>query len=675
MSRRPRSTRRPKAGTRAPARSKPVNSYTPPEHDPLSDSRLRPLVERYASLAGATLDEVGPHVVEMRVPEEDRAYFGDRERILLAFAVGAIERTPDAEMAVVGSPFVEQLLAAIRARGARLSLGLVGASSSPDDTDAPRVAVPVRNATVGTPSVRVARHPVGRLLARVLIRAGASVEEHLVESSYFDLATGTPLPANAAETCVAVEKGRLTATKPNEKRAPERAEARPVGEVVDLMVADLQGRLAPRVDHLRAEAARALTSELERIDAYYKGMLEDAGAKESDGVAMAEAGRAIQAEHVRRRKEEERRHQVHAVVHPLQMVDLEMVVQRAEWTLSTKGQRATLVASRHLGGTEPWSLSCPTCAQTPSALIVVGDDQIACDSCAQDCSVCYKGFRVGDGTGTCHVDGAAACTEHARTCSSCERTHCSMHDGECSDGEHRVCTSCLAPCAQCQEIVCATHAIMSGDKSPMGSRRLCSRCVVYCEGRRNEPIGRDEASECATCDRFVCEKHQETCAVDGKPHCASHLMRTDQSRRLVCEADRVACAHEPDTVFAVDEVSACPVCSRKACPAHFQECTSCGRRVCVGEWEETTSHCATCRRLVPDLVLSPAELEAAVDAATVADGPAPDAKKMRAARDATHLVVEMSHGWRRRIVFAVRHDKRRPDSVMSHSRSGSKRAW
>jgi hypothetical protein len=36
-------------------------------------------------------------------------------------------------------------------------------------------------------------------------------------------------------------------------------------------------------------------------------------------------------------------------------------------------------------------------------------------------------------------------------------------------------------------------------------------------------------------------------------------------------------------------------------------------------------------------------------------------------------VVEMSQGWKRRIVFTVRQGERRAETVMSHSRGGSKR--
>lgn len=663
---------RPSRATRG-ARRKPLNTFAPPDHDPLSDSRLRPLVERYASLAGARLDEVGPHLFELRVPEEDRPFFDGREQVLVAFAVAALDHSPNGEMAVIGSPFVEQLLAAIRARGTRLFLGMATRTASADAATPP-LAIPVRNGTAGTPTVRVARHPVGRLLARVLIRAGASVEEHLTESSFFDLATGAPLPRDVVESCVAAEQETLASTTPKmpKTKPTELAPARPVAELVELMVADLRAGLSSRVDQLRADAERALATELERIDRYYRALLEGIGAKESDGIAMADAGRAIEAEHTRRRLEEERRHHVRAVVHPLQIVEMEMLVQRATWTLSTaKGRHATLAAQRYLNGPGAWSLTCPTCAREPSALLVSREDDVTCDSCARECSVCGEGFRTGQATAACHVDDAPACAEHARTCSSCGRQHCTAHEGTCAQGAHSACTSCLASCPHCGRAVCASHAVASADDAPMGSRRLCAQCVVHCEGRRSEPVGRDEAVECATCDRFVCEKHQATCDVDGKVHCSTHLARTDQSRRLVCEADRSTCAHEPDSIFAADELTPCPVCARSACRAHVRECNNCGRQACVGEWEQGNSWCATCRQLAPYPTPSAAELAAATEAA---EGRAPEPKKWRAARDATHLVVEISQGWRRRIVFSLRHGESRAAAVMSHTARGSKRA-
>jgi hypothetical protein len=609
-------------------------------------------------------------------------------------------------MAVVGSPFVEQLLAAIRARGARLALGLVPTAAATEE--AAPLGVPVRNGTAGTPTLRVARHPVGRLLARVLVRAGAALEEHLVEGTWVDLATGAPLPADAAATCAAFERGvvddgiQRTLPFADEPRAstdgsrvasngrsrvtrhasvgragprpsspgPALAPARPTGELVDLMVADLRARLAPRVDQLRAEAEHALAAELARIDRYFRALLEDAGAR-GDGESAAAAGRAIEAEHARRRLEEERRHQVRAIVHPLQLVEMELVVQRAEWTLSTPaGRTATLSARRALSGGAAWSLTCPTCAREPEALVVCRDGRIGCDACARECSVCRDGFRASEGADACHVDGSPACADHARTCSSCRRPHCSKHEGECADGPHRACTGCLARCEGCGRRVCASHTVRSAAAAPMGSRRLCAECVVHCEGGRNEPVGRDEAVRCASCERFVCGRHQASCDVDGEVHCSSHLARADWSRRLVCERDRATCAHEPEAIFAVDEVTACPVCARRACSTHLRECAHCGRPVCVGEWEDATRRCATCRRLAPYPAPSEAERAAAADAG---GGDVPKPRRWRAARDATHVVIELTHGWKRRTVLAVRHGDARAETVVSHTRRGAER--
>ncbi len=657
MSRRPRPPRGGRTGT---AKARP--SFTPPEHDPLADSRLLPLVERYAGLAGAGLAEVGPHLFELRVPEGDRAFFDGRDQLLLATAVPAIEHAPEAEMVVVGGPVVEQLLAAIRARGGRRSLGVVAAAAAPA---AAPPAPPLRGGAleppaVGKPTVRKARHRVGRLLARVLVRAGAAVEEHLVEGGFLDLATGVPLPPDVAAHCAAVERQRAASGPAARQAASATRGARavpplPAAGLVERMVADLRPRLAPRIDHLRAEADRALAGELQRIDRYFRAMLEAVTARGGDGEALAAAGKAIEAEHARRRAEEEQRHQVRVVVHPLQLVEMEMPVERAEWTLATAGGgETTLSARRYLGGHAAWVVSCPACGRQPAALLLCRDGALACEGCGRECSACGGAFRAGE-TAECHVDGKAACADHARTCSACQRTHCSAHVAECAEGAHPTCTSCLAPCASCNRTVCASHAVATAEGAPQGSRRLCPQCVVGCEGRQSEPVGRDEAVACASCDRFVCEEHQVACEVDNAVHCSTHLTRTDRSRRLVCAADRGRCDHEGDAVFAADEVAPCvtcarsaceehaaacaedgawhcrahlapltdrpgayaceahrtlcqvggevvspagtiecPVCARRACVAHARSCDECGRRVCVEEWDTAAARCTPC---------------------------------------------------------------------------------
>src|SRR6266480_5506064 len=102
--------------------------------EPLADSGLRPLLERYCRLAGVKRAALGPDHAELSVPPGERPFFRDRASLRVAFSLDALERDPDAEIAVLGSPFLAQLIEAIRARGARRSLGLIApALSTPGD--------------------------------------------------------------------------------------------------------------------------------------------------------------------------------------------------------------------------------------------------------------------------------------------------------------------------------------------------------------------------------------------------------------------------------------------------------------------------------------------------------------------------------------------------------------
>src|SRR3989441_7014103 len=128
--------RRPKRASKLAARRLPVNepavapSAAVADADPLADARIRPLLERYCSLARVKHAALGPDHSELRFPQVERPFFRDRASLRVAFSLDALERDPEAEIAVLGSPFLAQLIQAIRARAARLSLGLIAPASA-----------------------------------------------------------------------------------------------------------------------------------------------------------------------------------------------------------------------------------------------------------------------------------------------------------------------------------------------------------------------------------------------------------------------------------------------------------------------------------------------------------------------------------------------------------------
>ncbi|HEX5436627.1 MAG TPA: hypothetical protein VFW98_05690 [Gemmatimonadaceae bacterium] len=710
----------------------PEGFRDPGEREPLADARVRPLLERYASAAGAQVIDVSHGLVELVVPPADRAAFRDRERIRIAFTVEALELDPDAEIAVVGSALLEQLVAAIRLRGSRVSYGLVP-SDLPQSPEAAMLRTSVANGRAGIARVDVGRHRMVRLLARVIVRAGSAVEEHLVESGFLDASTGARVADAVAARCAAVisddgGEPRSAAVEPGDQLPLH--PGRPIDELVSLALADLRAVLEPRVLHLRQAAQLALQTELRRIDGYYTSLLHDAGGRGTD-VPDANTRRVYEAEHARRRAEEERRHQVRAVVHPVQLTECEVVVQLAQWELiATNGHRGRLAAQRALVGDGAWAIACPQCGTaSPATLSVCKSDHVACATCARVCGVCSEVFCWDHGIAACHVDGHPTCQEHARTCTSCREPYCTGHEERCADGEHSVCTACIDDCAICGRRVCRSHATVTTATAPRGARYLCHDCVRYCEGGANEPVGCDEVTRCASCDHWVCDAHRATCAVDGHVHCSKHLRRTDGSRRLVCESHRASCALEPAAILASDEVTPCadcgrtacnshshtccedgrsfctehsvplrdkhgsyacrahhavchvdgqtyslgeatpcPVCNGKVCSRHRRQCAWCGREVCTDDFDAAKRQCRTCLHLAPTSEPSDSVLAAAV---TIL-GSRPTPKNWKTARDAWHTVVEMDMGWTKRVVFVVPHGDTRATGGRSHSVLGSK---
>src|SRR6266446_5405936 len=669
--------RRPKRASKLAARPLPVNgpavapSAAVADADPLADARIRPLLERYCGLARVKQAALGPDHSELRFPQAERPFFRDRASLRVAFSLDALERDPEAEIAVLGSPFLAQLIQAIRARAARLSLGLIAPSSPPvalshreRGNAEVELTIPVRDGVAKAPKTEVAVHPVGRLVARVVLRAGGGVEEAVVESDVYDLSAGTKLDEDLAGAFRDLEAGRIEPADESVAADAGPVPAREPGDLLRLLLSHLQEKSAERVAARRAAAEQALAAELGRLDRYFESILADETDPEAIGTVTALAER--------RRTEEIRRGQVKAIVHPLQLIEAAVLMQRAEWRLeSAQGRHATFSAQRSLSGGSAWMLACPHCGRPPATLVICRHDHCGCESCTSRCSVCAEGFCADHGIAHCRVDEQPACDEHVRVCPSCRLQHCTTHEGVCAEDGHTACSACLAPCGSCGRVVCNRHAEQSGADAPKGSRRLCTACLKYCEGGTNEPVGVDEVIECASCSRSVCTAHQAVCVVDGQVHCSQHLRRTDESRRLVCGRHRAGCVAEAMALFASDEVEECPVCGKDACAQHRAACAYCGRQVCTADWQQQARRCTTCAQLAA-IADPPEEVVTAARAVTGGAGPKPS-RGWRMARDRSHLVVEVDLGLRRKAVFTVRHGDQVPDSVVRHSLLGSKR--
>ena len=727
--------RRPAKNERKPQPKPRAKAATPAQAardgDPLADARIGPLLERYCRLARVKRAAAGADLHELSLPPSERRFFRDRLTLRVAFSLAALERDPEAEIAVLGSPFLSQLLEAIRARATRLSLGLIASKTAPASPRAKvELSVPVRDGKALPGKARSAVHPVGRLTARVVLRAGGAVEEAVVESDVYDLSAGAPVARDVADLFHDLEAGQVEPADASLVAKTTAVKPRDPEDLLRLLVGNLREKSAERVEARRAAAEQQLALELARLDRYFAPILAD----QSDEAGTA----AVTALAERRRTEEVRRNQVRALVHPLQLVEATVLIQRAEWQLEgAGGHRATFSAQRSASGAGDWIFACPQCGGPPATLVVCKHDHCACESCSHRCSVCAQDFCAEHGIAQCRVDGAPACAEHVRACSSCRLDYCTAHEGVCTEGEggHKVCSTCLAPCGSCGRVVCNRHAEQSSADAPKGSRRLCATCLRHCEGGSNEPVGMDEVTQCASCDKSVCTAHQAVCVVDGQVHCSQHLRRTDQSRRLVCEQHRGACTHEPEAIFASDEVAACascgqpvcaghsaqcvrdgfrhcvthleplldengsyaceahrkqchvdgqaftltgvnncPVCGKDACAQHWSACTYCGRDVCTADLGKVESarqarRCATCAHLAA----GSGPPDAVISAALAAAGAPKSSRAWRIARDRSHAVVELDLGLSRKTVVAVRHEGLVPESVVKHSLLGSKR--
>src|SRR6266545_7220415 len=333
-------------------RSSPPGPLSVPERGN-DGGRMWPLLQRYCKLAKVKLIPRGADLYDMKLPLSERTHFSGRATVRVALSLEALERDPDAEMAVLGSPFLARLLEAIRTRAGRLSLGMIplpesqapetpgfrpgsakstkhpGSANRPGSAKSAKrpgaakgsdLAVPIRAATARRRKSQLATHTVGRLLARVVLRAGPVVEETVIESAVIDLATGARADKQVTAQFAELEARRITAADPADVPDAVVVPARPPAEMLQLLLGDLREQSAERVAARQVGAEQGVAAELERLDRYFASVLADK--TDPDDV------RTITALHERRRAEEMRRHQVMAIVHPLQLSDAQVLMQR-----------------------------------------------------------------------------------------------------------------------------------------------------------------------------------------------------------------------------------------------------------------------------------------------------------------------------------------------------------
>lgn len=691
---------------------------------PPVDPRPRRLLEKYCSLTGALLLDIGDGLLQFDVPPGERHHWGRQRSVKVALHPEALAEDPEAELLGIGSPVFGRLLIAIRGRGYSCDFGLVAPEHEPA-TQESALPVPAEGAEVRGARSELSLLPIGRLLVRVSIKAGAALREHLVESPPVDLSTGARVP----EGLVAV----LVAPSPQSPPLEPPAEAvpvprRPMAELLPRVFDELETELREELERVGREAEQALRQELHRLDRYYGAFLAEVESEASPDAA--DKKRAIQAEHARRRSEEEERARTRITVHPIQLLQWRVLAQRVAWSLATpSGVSAELGAARLLTGDPEWRLACPSCGRRPGAVWICRAGHVACPDCSGRCGVCGEAACAAHGLAECGFGGHQVCAEHRLVCGPCGRVHCPEHAVRCDTGDHDVCPACAVACAICGAATCRQHGVETGPQAPRGHRWLCRSCAVLCEESQTEPVGKDEAVRCSACERYVCEHHRVACAVDGAVHCSRHLRRSDRSGRLACEAHRAACDDEPGAILASDEVEGCGTCGRRICDRHGAPCLEDGRRHCAGhlgpvrdrpgqqacERHRTICHvdgvafslagtrpCAVCDKAVceehrvacpscgrqvcrPDFEVSrcvtcghlapatdpPEEL---IQAALAANPGQPvKAKGWRTARDASGTVVELDLGWTRRLVFSVLHGDTKPKTVVQHSLLGSKR--
>src|SRR2546425_5648526 len=139
------------------------------------------------------------------------------------------------------------------------------AAESQDVVPSTDLPVSVKDGTAQRRKAGLAAHPIGRLVARVVLRAGAAVEEAVVESDVFDLSTGTQLGDEVASLFQDLEAQRVAPAAPDAIPDAALVPPREPDDLLRLLIGNLRERSAERVAARQAAAAQEVAKELDRL--------------------------------------------------------------------------------------------------------------------------------------------------------------------------------------------------------------------------------------------------------------------------------------------------------------------------------------------------------------------------------------------------------------------------
>ncbi len=620
-------------------------------------SEVLRLLDAYVAVAGGSVERPEGGLRVFRPAPSEAAWFGGEARVL-ALDIESMDLHPDAEVAVAGSRFAHDLLAAVRSRGARLHRGFVAPSDAPGSVQ-PTASLVLRRGRVREVRVEAGWLPVGRLHLAASVRTGSQVEDRLVQTGWFDLTAGQPL----GEAPEGIGGGEAMVWDSGSHPV---LEPRPLETLLPGFLDDIEDRLAQWLAGAGAEAERTLQRELARLDAYYGRLVEEAG----DGEGAEDAVRAYRQEHERRTAEQIARNQASAELRPVQLELGYVLTERALMVLDDGAAEATLTGRRLLVGEAGWALPCPTChTPAPEAWAVCTGGHMVCSACTESCSLCGATSCGDHGGGACPggegVPAHTVCDAHGQRCPSCAGTTCAHHAGLCLSCDQPVCSTCLGACASCGQAVCRACTTPTATEP----RPLCPACVRYCRGRDDEVRGVDEVAPCGTCGADVCPRHREVCAVCGEPHCREHVVELEAGE-FACPPHQGVCVVDGRR-RKITELDPCPVCGEWVSAGHRAACASCGGWACTRDVDPSSQECRTCGRLEPTADPDEALIEAF--SALVDPGLGRPAE-WSVARDATRRVARVKlSSWGRSVIFALDHRSEVVTSGVFHGRIFTRR--